>query len=78
MVPKRLGRNLVRFSAVVNACLPWDSAWRLNWHPPIQVRFEEQYGSQRTLLSWCIEILQERGFAIPAGALRAAQSLEAA
>lgn len=39
---------------------------------PYKARFEAQYGTQRELLRECIEILLEKGFAVPDGALRAA------
>ncbi|ARP86282.1 Ref family recombination enhancement nuclease [Bordetella genomosp. 9] len=44
---------------------------------PHKTRFQERYGTQKTLLAWCIEILQDRGFVVPDGALCAAGMLGA-
>lgn len=45
---------------------------------PWKTRFEERYGTQFSLLVWCIEQLQLQNLEVPAGALVAAGMLEIA
>lgn len=39
---------------------------------PWKSRFERRYGTQRTLLSMCLDLLEVRGFAVPVEARHAA------
>jgi hypothetical protein len=38
---------------------------------PFKARFEERYGRQMDLLSWCVELLTEQGYRMPQGLLAA-------
>lgn len=38
---------------------------------PSKGRFEEKYGRQMSLLAWCVELLVQQGYGVPAGLLNA-------